>query len=412
MKNVSYERWLFKSILNALKVRRVISLEGARQCGKTTLAKSIDALKIYRTLDDVTLLQAAKNDPHTFVSHGNELMIIDEIQRVPELLLAIKKDVDLIQTPGRFLITGSANIQTLPNVKESLAGRLKKLRLRTLSIGEINGKSPNFIDNLFSGKFKSYGTSTYNKDTYLDLAFKGGYPEAIRLNKYKEVQSWHHDYINAIIENDLRDIINIYRKDSLNKLIAILAAWSSKFMDISKITSHLSIARNTVESYINVLESLYLIERVKPWIKTDYDRVGKQDKIFYSDSGLMASILNWNFDEVRLDGEQGGKLLETFVYTQLAVIIDASDDTYNLSHYRDRDKREIDFILEDDKGNILAIEVKAGSAVTKSSFKHIEWFKENMAQRTCTGIVLYTGEHVVSFAKDLWAVPISCLFAG
>ena len=411
MSPTTHDRWLFASILQALKVRRVISLEGPRQCGKTTLAKGLNISKTYRTLDDVALLQAAQNDPHAFVKHGDELMIIDEIQRVPELLLAIKKEVDLVQTPGRFLVTGSANIQTLPGVTESLAGRIKKIRLRPLAIGEIKGTFPNFLNNVLDGTLQDAGNTSYDKDAYLDLAFKGGYPEAVRLSEYKDVNSWHRDYIGAIIDRDLKDIVNIHRKDILHKLVEILAAWSSKFMDISKITSHLSIARGTVESYINALESLYLIERVKPWTNTDYDRVGKQDKLFFADSGLMASMLNWHFEDVRLDGEQNGKLLETFVFTQLAAIIDANDNNYQLYHYRDRDKREVDFIIEDSKSNIIAIEVKAGSAVTKSSFKHIEWFRNNMAKGKSIGIVLYTGEHLLSFGDGLLAVPMHYLFS-
>lgn len=411
MEAIGYRRWLLKSILQGLKVRRVISLEGPRQCGKTTLAKNLDLTKIYRTLDDIGLLEYAKIDPQSFIKHNDELMIIDEIQRAPELLLAIKKDVDVNLNPGRFLITGSANIQALPSVRESLAGRIKKIRLRPLATGEIKGTPPNFLSRAFNKEFRLItGISNYDKDAYLELAFKGGYPEAVLLQENRYVKSWHNDYITSLIERDLKDILNLYRKEALKKMLEILASWSSKFMDITKITSHLSIARNTAESYINALETLYLVERLNPWTNTDYDRVGKQDKLFFADSGLMASILNWTIEDVRLDGEQNGKLLETYVFNQLAAIIDANDNNYKLYHYRDRHKREIDFIIEDEKSNILAIEVKAGSAITKASFKHIEWFRANMAKKECIGIILYTGEHILSFGDDLLALPISYLF--
>ena len=412
MTNQPYSRWLLSEVLNSLQIRRVILLQGPRQCGKSTLAKHLNVDMIYKTLDDVILLQSAYDDPHGFIKHDKPLMIIDEIQRAPNLLLAIKKEVDEVDVMGRFLLTGSANIQTLPTVRESLAGRVRKVRLRPLAIGEIQGKNPDFIESIFAGKLQHY-QATLHKTQYLELAFKGGYPEAIKCRTLHNTQTWHNDYIEAIIDRDLHDISNIKRSDALHQLVGILAAWSSKFMDISKITSHLSIDRSTVESYINALESLYIVERVRPWTHTDYARVGRQDKLFLTDSGLMASLLKWKFDEVQDDGAKNGKLLETFVFTQLAATIDASKEHFELYHYRDRDKREIDFIIQDRSGNIVAIEVKAGSAVDKKSFKHIEWFRKNMMKgQKFTGIVLYTGEHIAPFGEGLWAVPIERIFGS
>ena len=255
MNSLPYTRWSIRSILHALSIRRVVLLEGPRQCGKTTLSQHLDINAIYRTLDDEIFLQAALDDPGGFIKHGDELMIIDEIQRAPRLLLAIKKEVDEVQVYGRFLLTGSANIWTLPSVTESLAGRIRKIRLRPLAIGEIQGKTPDFLTNVFAGKLQDvYYKSECNKEAYLGWAFKGGYPEAVRCDTCDAAQLWHLDYISTMMERDLRDIINIRRKDSLHKLVGILAAWSSKFMDISKIMSHLSVNRQTIESYINVLE--------------------------------------------------------------------------------------------------------------------------------------------------------------
>jgi predicted AAA+ superfamily ATPase len=408
----NYSRWQFDIVKKALKSRRVLILAGPRQCGKTTLAKQLASSNtIYRTLDDVTLLEAAQNDPHGFVTHDKGLMIIDEVQRAPVLLQAVKQDVDLNQKSGRFLLTGSANIQSLPGVTESLAGRVRKIRLRPLSQGEISGGKSNFLKLAFSGKFKiSAKKNLKNKDTYLKMAFKGGYPEALRA-KEKDAQRWHKDYLSAIIERDLQDIINIKRHDSMHKLLEILAAWSSKFMDISAIGSGLSLSRQTIESYINALEALYLVERVRPWSKTDYDRVSKQDKLFMTDTGLMTATLRWRFDQVRLDGEKNGKLIETFVFTQLAATLDASEEDYQLYHYRDREKREVDFIVENENGDILGIEVKAGSMVNKDSFKHLKWFRDNMIKKQkFVGIVFYSGENIVPFGDDLWALPISSMW--
>jgi hypothetical protein len=182
-------------------------------------------------------------------------------------------------------------------------------------------------------------------------------------------------------------------------------------MDIAGIGANLSLARATIESYINALEAMYLVERVRPWSKTDYDRVSKQDKIFMTDTGLMISILRWQFDKVRLNGDMSGKLLETFVFTQLAALIEAQEDSSQLYHYRDREQREIDFLIENENGDILGIEVKAGSAVSKDHFKHLKWFRENMAKgRQFVGIVLYTGENIVPFGEGFWAVPINLMW--
>jgi len=417
MTNPIYHRWQFDIIKKALQSRRVLVLAGPRQCGKTTLAKLLSSTDtLYRTLDDVTLLASALSDPQGFVHHGNELMIIDEVQRAPSLLQAVKQDVDAINTYGRFLLTGSTNIQSLPGVTESLAGRVRKIRLRPLAQGEIQNKQPLFIQQAFSGVFnqsklhKNAGEGS-DKDAYISLAFRGGYPEALQFHDEKENKRWYMDYLDALIERDLREIINIRRQDSMMKLLEVLAAWSSKFMDLAGIGANLSLARATIESYINALEAMYLVERVRPWSKTDYDRVSKQDKIFMTDTGLMVSILRWQFDKVRINGDMNGKLLETFVFTQLAALIEAQEDSCQLYHYRDREKREIDFVIEHDNGDILGIEVKAGSAVNADHFKHIKWFREHMAKdRRFIGVVLYTGENVLPFGEGLWAVPINLMW--
>ncbi len=411
----NYERWQKAVVEQALGSWRVLEIAGARQCGKTTLAKELAIPgAIYRTLDDVTLLDSALDDPHGFVRHGNELMIIDEIQKAPVLLQAIKKDVDENQLHGRFMLTGSANIQALPSVNESLAGRIRKIRLRPLVEGEIRGTQPNFLWWAFDQKFpKQYASD--NKDSYILIALHGGYPEPLRIKNIKESHGWYLAYINALIERDLKDIINIKRHDAMKELLAVLAAWSSKAMDASAIGSGLSLTRQTVTTYINALEALYLIERLPAWPKTDYDRVSKQDKIFMADTGLMSAILSWRFDKVRLDGDQNGKLIETFVFTQLLAHIEALElhnERYNIYHYRDREKREVDFIIENEDGDILGIEVKAGSAVSSDSFKHLKWFRDNIAiEQSFVGIVLYTGDQIASFGDGMWAIPINVLWA-
>lgn len=406
------KRWQKQAIEEALNSRRVVILAGARQTGKTTLAKKIAGDQVvYRTLDDRSLLQAAHFDPQDFVAPKGNLMIIDEIQKAPDLLPAIKKVVDENPRPGQYLLTGSANIQALPGAQESLAGRIRKIPLRPLSQGEINGHKPDFLPLLFAQTISASDGIT--KDELITRAMVGGYPEVLHF-QMPAVRQWHTDYIDALVERDLKDIANIHRVQAMHMLVQAVAAWSTKAMDISSIASSLSITRPTVESYINALETMYLIDYIQPYLKTDYERVAKKPKLIMNDSGLMSSLLRWRFDNVQLDGDKLGKLVETHVGNELQKHIDAHGDSYHLYYYRDREKREIDFIIERDDGAIAAIEVKASTVVSQSDFKHIKWFMDHRAnsELPVLGVVLYAGQHILSFGASLWAMPISCLYSG
>ena len=406
-----YPRWQKATIKKMMLERRVLLLSGPRQSGKTTLARELESDQTeYRTLDDGTLREAAENDPQGFIKRNTETLIIDEVQRIPSLLPAIKKAVDEDNRPGQYLLTGSANIQSIPTVKESLAGRIAKIRLRPLAQGEMREIAPQFIESAFKQSFLQ-GHAHYDRDALLEIAFRGGFPEPMKLQD-RGRKRWHTDYINAILERDLKDITKIHRKNAMRELVNVLAAWSGKFMDLSAIGSGLSIQRSTIESYINALEALYLVERIYPWTRTDYDRVGKQNRLFMVDSGLMSSLLRWKMDQVRLDSDRSGKLIETFAFNEIMAQVEAGDGRYELFHYRDREKREIDFLIEREDNALLGIEIKAGSAIGKNDFKHITWFQNNLAKsKEFIGIILYTGQFPASFGDNLWAVPFGSLWS-
>lgn len=408
-----YSRWQEVRLREALETRRVVMLTGPRQCGKTTLARGlISPLHAYRTLDDNASRQAAESDPHLFVEYAPKggTLIIDEVQKVPDLLPAIKKVVDQNNQPGQFLITGSANILTLPTVQESLAGRIGKIRLRPLSQGEIEGSKPNFIERAFNQEFLM-GKRQYHRDELIEFIFRGGFPEGMRL-RGRARKSWHNDYIDALIEHDLKDIANIRQVDVMRDLVRVLAAWSSKFMDLASIGAHLAVDRRTLANYISALQSFYIVEAVPAWRKTDYDRVGKHDKVFMADTGMMAALLNWKPSDFILESDKLGKAFETFAYNELVSQIDAADEEYHLYHYRDREKREIDFLIERDDHSFLAMEIKSGLTIDKSDFKHIKWFAENLAKdKSVVGIILYSGENIIPFGGNLWAIPFHCLWS-
>ena len=280
-----YGRWQRRAIERALKTRRVVLLVGARQCGKTTLAGQMVSENVaYRTLDDLSARQVAETDPGGFVKHAGTTLIIDEVQRVPELLPAIKMQVDKDTRAGQYLLTGSADIGSSPGVRESLAGRIRKIRLRPLTQGEITGGSPDFLNRAFMREFE-HPSRSYDRDAVLNMCLRGGFPEAMSLGE-TDRREWHRDYVDAILERDLRELVRIRRRGAMTELIRALAAWSGKFMDISTIASGLSISRPTVESYINALESLYVVERVRPWKRTDYERVGSRPGPHVLDSRL------------------------------------------------------------------------------------------------------------------------------
>ena len=406
-----FPRWQAEGIQNALKSRRVVVLAGGRQTGKTTLLNQVltkDSILV--SLDDDNLLTSAKEDPKGFIKHSSDTMFIDEVQKAPNLIPEIKIAVDRNKRPGQYCLTGSANIQTLPIITDSMAGRNKRIRLRPLTAGEILHRKPKFLECAFSRDFprKILG---YDKEHIFDFAFRGGYPEAVRLNNQKDRKEWHGDYIDDLINRDLKDLINIRRQNELKELVLILAGWSGKFMDMAKIGAGMRLSKQTLEIYINALESLYIFDRVNPWVRTDYERVGKSVKFYANDTGFMTSVLGWKKDDIMRDSDRSGKLMETFIFQELAAQIDLDRD-YNLYQYRDYKQHEVDFLIERDDGAMVGIEVKASHSVSKDDFAPQIWFRENInkGKTPYTALVLYSGEDTLSFGDGLLAVPTAALW--
>lgn len=408
-----YKRFLLPVLQKSLSISRVVLLTGARQTGKTTLLQEFpNSEYVYRTLDDPVLYDVAKDDPITFLQDTSKKIIIDEVQRVPTLLPVIKMSVDKSREKGQFILSGSADVTALPDAQESLAGRIQKVRLRSLTQGEIEHLPPSsFLDQALSGEGFGHDDNLTKGDV-LKRAMRGGYPEALQLSD-DDRDAWYRGYVDAIMTRDLQDILQIKRFDVMRSLFTVLSSWSSKEMYISTIASSLSVSRKTIDTYINVLSLMYMCDRLQPWLETDYERIAKHDKIFMADCGLMASMLDWDYDQLEFDADKSGKLIETFVYNELAALCDLSGGEYVLYHYRDRNQREIDFVIKHRKsGNIIAIEVKAGSTPQKKAFKHIKWLEENLAKdRKVQGIVLYTGKNYIRCSENMHMVPMSALWS-
>ena len=400
-------RWIERDLLDALGARRGVHLTGARQTGKTTLTKMLELPDSKRlSLDNDTQLDAARLSPADFVDRGGlKTLIIDEIQKVPELLNAIKVNVDRDNARSQYLLTGSANLRFVKAVKDSLAGRFATVRLRTLTVAEANGNAPDFLGRAFKGQF-SANCGEFTKKDVLHAAFTCGYPEQMELSA-KERRRWHRGYLADLMSRDVKDVTEIRKVETLSQMAEWLMAHTAQFFSVDEMCAKLSVAKVTAETYMDTLKALYLFDRLPAWGKSEYDRAGKRPKWVAADTGLVASVLRWNEPDMVLAPESG-KFIESWVYHEIAAQADASGD-YEISHYRDRYGREIDYIVENDIGELLGIEVKAGSRVGPEDFKHMKWFGANLCTHSFVGIVLYTGAEVLSFGERLYAVPMACL---
>ena len=403
------ERWMKRPLAELMGARRGVNLTGVRQSGKTTLAGAMEFAAVRRyTLDDRIVRQAAERDPSGFVKRtAGETLVIDEVQKVPDLLDAVKIAVDGDASKGQFLLTGSSNIRFAKAVRDSLAGRLGRVRLRTLSLGEINGRPPSFLDCAFGRDFRSEYPAMDKRDV-IHAGFAGGYPEPLEF-PIRLRRDWFRTYLDDILQKDVQDVTEIRKLEVLRQIAAWLLARTAQFFAVEELAAKTGVAKVTAESYLDVLRALYLFDKVPAWAKSDYELVGKRPKWIATDAGLVANVLGWNEEDVYLDATRDGKLVETWVYQQLAALADA-DGGCAISHYRDGKKREIDFLVEKDDGALLGIEVKAG-AVSRGDFGHLSWFARHLAPASFTGIVLYSGKDTLSFGDGLYAVPLSALGA-
>ena len=405
------KRWQTSRVKHQLACRRGVNLTGARQVGKSTLTEMLDLQNARRwSLDDDEICKAAADDAKGFVKHDNgETIVIDEIQKVPSLLNAIKMVVDKDNAKGQYLLTGSANIRFSKMVKDSLAGRLGTVRLRQLAFAEIEGREPCFLDIAFNRGFDGRDFSGLGKRDVIHLAFEGGYPEARELSP-ADRQDWFKTYLDDLLTKDIRDITEIRKIETLRRVANSLVAHSAQFLAVNELSAKAELAKVTLLNYIAALKALYLFDAVPAWTKTDYELIGKREKLFATDSALVANLLGWNEDNAYIDENKNGKLVETWVYNQLAAIAETGLD-YSISHYRDSSKREIDFVVERRDGALLGVEVKAGAAIGPADFKHLKWFARNLAKGEFTGIVLYSGEHTLRFGEGFYAVPLAALGA-
>ncbi|WP_171182228.1 ATP-binding protein [Ruegeria sp. HKCCD8929] len=406
-----YPRFAKTRIEEALSDTRVVLISGPRQSGKTTLATDIASDKVpFLTLDDATVLQSAIDDPVGFI-RGLDRAVIDEIQRAPDLLLAIKKAVDDDRRAGRFLLTGSANLMTIPKVADSLAGRMEIVRLLPLSQTEILETKSSFIDRAFDAKNPVVDKLIIGDDL-VETVLSGGYPEALGRKRWRRKQDWYRDYIDAIVQRDVRDVAQIEQLAIMPRLLAVLAEYSGQLVNYSGIGAAISLNHVTTQKYVRVFESLFLVHSLQPWFTNRLKRLTKSPKLHFLDAGLLAAMRSVTPDTVRKEKTPFGSILETFVFSELRKTATWSEQRCTFSHFRDKDRNEVDIVLENSRGEIVGIEVKSSATVTSSDFSGMRKLAEACGDKFVQGLVLYDHDQVVPFADNMFAAPISCMWAA
>ncbi|MBV5338644.1 MAG: ATP-binding protein [Deltaproteobacteria bacterium] len=400
-------------IIEALSDTPVVMLNGARQTGKSTLAKAIINQKHigrYVTLDDATVLAAAKHDPVGFLSGLGESVVIDEIQRAPELFVAIKADVDQNRKPGRYLLTGSANVLLLPRLSESLAGRMEIFTLWPLSQGEFSGVRERFIDTLFSENVPTQVLNSGDNDaTLIERAIRGGYPEAAARTSESRRRAWFESYITTILQRDVRDIANIDGLAAMPRLLAMLATRSPSLLNYSELSRTTGLPQSTLKRYMSLFEMIFLIDHLPAWYSYLGKRLVKTSKLIMSDTGLLTTLLA--VDAVRLENTPlCGAVVENFVIMELKKQISWSDTKPAMLHFRTQAGQEVDVVLEDRAGRIIGIEIKSAKSVGGQDFRGLHALAEAAGNQFLRGIVLYGGSEIVSFGSNLLAMPISSLW--
>ncbi len=404
-----YPRFVERRVREALADTRVVLLCGPRQSGKTTLAQRVagDAIP-FVTLDDATTLDAAAADPVGFV-RGLDRAVIDEVQRAPNLVLAIKTAVDADPRSGRFLLTGSADLMTLPRVADSLAGRMGIVRLLPLAQAELRGAPASFLDRAFMGEIPASGTPVFGGNL-VETVLAGGYPEALTRSGWRRRQDWHLDYIETIVQRDIRDVARIDQLNSMPRLLRVLAEHSGQLVNHSGLGAPLGMNHVTTRKYAGILENLFLVHALPPWYTNGLKRVTKSPKLHFLDAGLLAALRGVTPDLLRRDRTPFGAILETFVLGELLKHAGWADNRYAFSHFRDKERNEVDVVIEDGRGRIVGVETKASATVSARDFSGLRRLAAAAGERFALGLVLYDNDRTVPFSERMAAAPISTLW--
>ncbi len=389
----------------------VVLVHGARQTGKSTLVKahaeSADKGH-YLTLDDATMLAAATEDPAGFLSRYEGSVVLDEVQRVPGLFQSIKLAVDRDRQPGRYLLTGSADVLLLPNLSESLAGRMEILTLWPFSGSELAGHSWSLVDALFEERPLPSVSSPETRPAFLERVITGGFPEAVRRGSSRRRNAWFGSYVTTILQRDVRELSNIENLTILPRLLSMLAARAGSLINLAELSRALGLPHTTLTRYMTLLEATFLVRQLPPWSANLGKRLVKAPKMVLCDTGLMAYLLGIDSGDT-VPEHLIGRLVENYAAMELTKHLGWSDTRATLYHFRESAGREVDILLENAAGQVVGIEVKASASVSKNDFRHLHFLRERLGGRFFRGVVFYAGSECVSFDEQLEAVPLGVL---
>ncbi len=406
-----YPRFLDARVKESLQDTPVVLINGPRQSGKTTLARKIGDERgyAYISFDDSRARDFARDDPVGFGESLPDKVILDEVQHVPEFFRTIKLLVDRDRVPGRFILTGSANVLLVPRLGDSLAGRISINTLLPLSRAEISGRMPGFLTKLRSAAF---GAGRYERlgPRLAEMIADGGYPEALARTRPHRREEWLNDYVDAIAKKDVKDFAHIRSLETLPKLLQVISASTASTLNVSRLSAPFEVSRTTIREHLTLLTSLFLVDELPPWFGNLVSRRVKSPKLHIGDTGVACMLTNFEPLMTTLNREFYGQLLETFVFQELRRQATWQDPRVELSHLRDRDGSEVDIVVEFAHNEVAGIEVKSAGTVNAKDFRGLRKLRMSAGDTFVAGAVLYDGEYVREFGDRMFALPIRSLW--
>ena len=414
------KRNLASLIAEDFKDIEAVFINGPRQAGKSTFAQDFardhfhgfgKARKaVYASFDDITLRAAETASPgQIFADITDGLVILDEIQYVPQTFLALKEKIDTVRRKKqrvKFLLTGSADLMLLPNLSSALVGRMYVRTLYPFSAAEVYKTQGRFVRTSFKTHPSVY--AVYSKPNAAAVISKAGFP---RLSlKVKNKAAWFQNYISTLIDRDIKNYSEIDRIELMPQLLSVLAHRTGGLLNDADLAASLKLSQPTIKRYRTLLNGVFLSFLLPPWHKNMEKRLVKSPKIYFTDTMLLCHLLGCLPGEVRTKlPVLYGFVLENFAASELLKELSLMNG-YRLYHFRTSDQKEVDFLAEAPDGKILAIEVKASTHVTPGDFKHIAFLQNALGSAFVRGIILYQGDRVIRFEKNLYAMPFSALW--
>lgn len=367
---------------------------------------------LYLTMDSITTLAAVQQDPVGFLAGlGQQNVILDEIQRAPELFLPLKAAVDSDRRPGRFLLTGSANALLLPQLADALVGRMELLTLWPLAQCETEAAGGDWIDQVFSRAPLPVQQFSSSRQDVIQRALRGGYPEALLRATAARRTDWFDAYVTTLLQRDVRDLAAIQGLSEFPLLLSLLAARATATLNTADLSRSARIPVSTLNRYLTLLQATFLLQLIPAWSSSLSSRLVKAPKVLLNDSGILAYLAGMNEAQLERSPTAAGALVENFVGMELVKLATWSEARPLLCYFRTHDGKEVDFLLQDRSGAVVGIEVKTASTVQEGDFKGLRALAALLGEQFVRGIVLYTGDTQLPFGPQLNAMPIAALWA-